>query len=182
MKLKRIVNYTVDRTGKWAGLSAAFMGMAFFALAIYYFAVHNLTACTTGEIIFCMILPLMLSFLWMLLIRTVPLKQSVIFGVLAGLVCLALIIQGFFGGSVLHNVLGAVWYLLTGAVIVLVSFGFLPYPILIFVMCLIPAVLRFFLAYGTYIAAGNYWKGLPEYSGILMLLSLACFAGMLKKK
>lgn len=182
MKLKRLVNYTVDPVGKWAGLSAAFMGLAFFSQAIYYLTVHNLTLCSTAEIIFCMILPLLVSFLWMILIRTMPLKQSVIFGVLAALVCVVLTIQGFFAGSTLQIILGTIWYILTAAVIVFVSFGFLPYRILIFAVCLLPAVLRGFVVYGTYIVSGNYWQGLPEYSGVLMLLSLACFAGMLKKE
>lgn len=181
MKLKRIVSYTVDPMSRWAGLSAALMGLGFFSQAIYYFTVHNLTLCGTGEIIFCMVLPLLVSFLWMLLVRTMPLKQPMIFGILAALVCLSLMIQGFFGGSTLQIVLGTIWYILATAVIIFVSFGYLPYRILIFAVCLLPAALRGFLAYATYIRTGDYWKGLPEYSAVMMLLALACFAGMLKK-
>lgn len=182
MKLKRTVNYTVDPAGKWAGLSAVLMGLGFFSQAIYYLTVHNLTGCSTGEIVCCFVLPLLVSLLWMLLIRTMPLRQPMIYGGLATVICLVLIMQAFFGGSTLQIVLSTLWYLLAAAVIVFVSFGFLPYRILIFAVCILPAVLRGILAYGTFIQSKNYLLGLPEYFGILALLSLACFAGMLKKE
>lgn len=182
MKLKPRVSLIVDSTGKWAALSAIMMGIAFFFRAIYYLVVHNLTACSGAEITLCFVLPLLVGLVWILLIRILPLKQPVIYGVLAAVILLLLIVQGFFGGSTLQKVVGSVWYLIAAFVVIIVSFGYYPYRTFVFAVCLLPAVLRGLLAFFGYIRPGNYWLGLPEYAGCMTLLALACFAGMLKRE
>lgn len=180
MKHKRLVQYTVDPTDKWAGICAALMGIGFFLQAIHYFAIQNFSDCSVGEVILCLILPLLSSGAWMLFLRLLPVHHGKIYGVLGALICLVLMLQGFYSGSVVRAVVGVIWYLAAGAALILVTFGYLPYKILIPPVFVLPVALRILIVLQAYVATEEYLKGMREYAGIAMLLSLACLGGILK--
>ena len=180
MKLKRLVRYQMDISGKWADLSAALMGAAFFMQALFFFLIRDISACSGGEITFRLILPLLAAAVWMQLLRVFQLRDPAVFGIVGAALCLLLAIQGFYGGNGFFAVIGLIWYLACAVAVVFVCFGYLPYRILLFVLFLSPAVLQGFVVLGKFIIPGNYWQGLPDYAVILVHISLACLSTMLR--
>ena len=182
MKRKPAVNFTMDLSGKIADLSAALMGAAFFLQAVFYLVVRPFSECSFGETLLCMILPLITAAAWLVLLRLFPLNMPRIFGILAAVVCLLLAIQGFFSGSILRALIGLLWYLLAGAAMVAVSFGFLPYRTLIPAFLLPAAAVRAVILYSSYIRPGHYLNGLPVLTGLLTVIAICCLSAMLKIK
>ena len=180
MKQGKVVTFKMEKTGKLADLSAALMGAAFFLQAVFYLVVRPFGQCSFGEMLLCMILPLVLTAAWLVLIRLFPVALPRVFGILGAAICLLLAIQGFFSGSLLRALIGLLWYLLSGAAFIAVSFGFLPYRTLIPAFMLPAAAVRALILYSSYIRPGNYLDGLVELSALLTVLALCCFSFMLK--
>lgn len=180
MKLKRMVRYRADISSKWADLSAALMGAAFFLHACYYFAARELASCSAGEIVFGLILPLVGAAAWIALLRLIPQCNVKVYAFCAAALCLIFALQGFYTDNLVMAVLAFVWYLIMAVTAIFVCFGYLPYRILLSVVMLLPAALRVLIVLGVYIFPGKYWQGLSDYAVILMLLSLTCLSGMLQ--
>ena len=179
MKLMRAVRYNLDISGKLSDLSAALMGAAFFLQALVFFITRDLSTCSTGEIVLRLILPLVAAGAWMLLLRLTPLTNPTIYGVLAGVLCILLAVQGFYG-NVLLAIVGLIWYIACGILAIFICLGYFPYRILLFFMLLVSAVLRILVALGFYIIPGNVWDGLAAYASIFVNLSLLCLPYMLR--
>ena len=180
MKLKRMVRYRADISGKWADLSAALMGAAFFLHACFYFGVRDLSACSVGELLFGLILPLLGAATWIVLLRLMPECNVTVFAFCGAAVCLIMALQGFYTDSLVIAVLALVWYLIMAVTMIFVCYGYLPYRVLLAFVVLLPAALRVLHVLGIYIFPGKYWQGLSDYAVILMLLSLTCLSGMLQ--
>ena len=180
MKLKRMVRYRTDISGKWADLSAALMGASFFLQACYYFAYRGLVSCSAGEILLGLILPLAGAAAWIVLLRLIPQCNVKVYAFCGAALCLILALQGFYTDNLIVAVLAFVWYLIMAVTVIFVCFGYLPYRILLSVVTLLPAVVRVLIVLGVYIFPGKYWHGLSDYAVILMLLSLTCLSGMLQ--
>lgn len=180
MKLKKRINYTLDPSGKIGDLSSALMGAAFFLRALYYLVVHSFTECSSGEILLCMILPLVGAAAWLVLLRLVRLDLPRVVGVCAAVICVLLAIQGFFSGSFLRALIGCIWYLLAAVAFIAISFGYLPYRTLITVFMLPAAALRAVILYASYIRLGQYTAGLGELAGLCTVISVCCLSTMLK--
>lgn len=181
MKLKRLVNYSMDFDGKWAAVSSLCMGIAFFAQAIYYFVFADLLTCGTYSLAVGLILPLLLEAAWFIMLRAVRFNSPGAFAILAALLCILLAAQSFLYGNTLRTVLAVLWYLIAAVAVIFVAGGFLPYKVIIVGAFLLPLCVRIVIWHGQYWSTGKYWQGLPEAAGILCVAGLMLFAGTLKQ-
>ena len=181
MKLKQVVTYGVDLTGKAAKLSAALMGAGFFAHALYYLLINPFTQCSFAQIIVCMALPMLVYGAWMILLRLIPLELTRVYGVLAAAACLLLAIQGFVVDGGFGAVLGLIWYLICGAGFILISFGYLPYRLLLAPAMLIPGVIRA-ISLISNIAVKAYGQAVYELSGVCVILALCLLSSMMYRR
>lgn len=181
MKLKQVVDYGMDLSGKAASVSAALMGGGFFAHALFYLIVRPFPQCAMAETVLCMALPLLVCGAWLVMLRLIPVEQSRIYGILGAAACVLLAIQGFFVAGGFASVLGLVWYLVCGAGFVVVSFGFLPYRLLLGPVMLVPAAIKA-IALLAGLFAKDYGACLYSASGLLVLLALGCLSSILYRR
>lgn len=69
---------------KWAGRAAAWMGLSFFLRMVYYFGLVNLNDVPGMELAFSVVLPLVVSVVFILMLKLPKLTHPLAAGVLAG--------------------------------------------------------------------------------------------------
>lgn len=146
MKMKQYHRYRMDFGGKWLHAYCLLCGLSFFLRVAYYFMLINPAECPTSEVIFCMILPLLLTAASMVVLKYFKLNAPGIMGIIGTLMCLSLLVGTFFGGSVIRILLAFVLYLGAGALLFLTVLGFVPthqFAVLAFFLILLIRVLFF---------------------------------------
>jgi hypothetical protein len=181
MKLKQVVDYGMDLTGKAAKLSAALMGGGFFAHALFYLVIRPFPQCGMAEKILCMVLPLVIYGAWLIMLRVIPVELSRVYGVLAACACLLLAVQGFFVTGGFGAAMGLVWYIICAAAYIFISFGFLPYRLLLGPMMLVPAAIRTISLLAN-LTSKDYGDCVYEASGLLVLLAIGCLSSILYRR
>lgn len=173
--------YHVDFSCKWISASAFFAGLAFFLLAVKYFGLENIGQKGFGEICFSLILPMLLLAVFGILLSGFKFRVTPVYGILAALYCILMIVRTFSYGSTGSTVVGIIWYLLTAALTVVTTFGYLPGKVYLMLSYLIPVLYRlYFVDVGTYFLTHDWLGFLPEASALSGLLAFSLFALCLK--
>lgn len=183
LKLKRCASYEMNLDGKGATGSAVLAGLCFFLLAVYYFGFRNLSDCGTGEVIFHLALPLVLMTAHMVCLRGIRLNLPLIYGAFGAVWCLLLIIINFSCQNGFRIPLSLIWYILTGAVLILTVCGFVPTRIACVAAFLIPLVFRLLACdIIRYFSQGKLVGFLPEAAILCGLGAFACLGGALRNQ
>lgn len=180
MKRKELVHFTLHGTGQATDLSSALMGVAMFLPVIDFVAVRGLSACGGWEIFSGLVLPLLLCGAWLVLVRLFHWADARAFGILGAAVCVLLALQLFSCGDGFRIVGGLIWYLLTGALLVLAVFGYFSIRPLLFATVFLPALLRLWMLIGACSGWNGFLRSLPDISAVCMLFALSCLPVMLK--
>ena len=123
--MKRLVRYQLNFESKWLTLSGVMMGVAFFLLALDYFALRQLQNLTLWHMMLWLILPMTLETLWCVPLRSEMWKRAEIHGVFSAMICLLLLGQTVMTGGVIPIVISSVFYVICGAAAILITFGFI---------------------------------------------------------
>lgn len=173
--------YHVDFSSKWISTSAFFAGLSFFILVAKYFGIENIKQVGFGEICFSMALPLLVLTVFGVLLRGFQFRVTPLYGILAALYCVLMIIRTFSYAGAGSTVLGLVWYLLTGALTVVTTFGFFPGKVYMMLSYVIPVIYRIcFVDIDTYFRTRDWLGFLPEAAALSGLLAFSLFALCLK--
>lgn len=176
--MKQLARYKILFDSKAIIASTALMGVAIFTQAIYFFVIRDITLVQTAELIVFLILPVVLELGWIILLRSVKLNASGVYGIVGSVVCLLLAVQIFLSGGVLQMVLGTIGYLIGCGLLLMITGGFFPYKYFGLAWFLVMAVIRY-AAFdtGRYIASGD-WAGFAlEAGNLCVLLGLSLFFG-----
>ncbi len=179
MKRQMIFEWNTD--GRCARLSGVLMGIAFFAQALDYLGLRQPSSVAVYPLLVMLILPLVLETAWCVCLRLIRLKRAEVYGIFGAVFCLLLLLQSFFYGSLLLTVLFCVLLVVSGAALVLISWGFFPWRFLGGLLLFLVAVTRIITVAGSRFVGGHDWMGLlNDLPSIGVLLALSCFFGSLK--
>ena len=142
MKLKATSLCQIRFENSWLMPSALMAGFSFFLLIAYYFGVANFTRCSAFEILFAMILPILVMVAMMVLLRGIRFPVTPVYGILAAVYSLLLVIDALSAGGILNILQALLVYLPGGAVALAVTFGFIPKPWIMALIFLVAAGLR----------------------------------------
>ena len=123
--MKQYHQYKMDFSGKWVACTALCMALSLFLSALYYLGFRNLKDIGTGELIFCLWLPLILGVAYIALMCGVRRDAPGIYGLMGAVYCV-LCILGSFTGSAGRGVLAIPAYLLCALALLIVVGGFFP--------------------------------------------------------
>lgn len=126
MNFKQYHRCRMDFTVKAAGFSGLFTGAYLFLLCVYFFFLRELSSIKAGEAVFGLILPMLLCIAYITLFRFVKWNAPGLFAIIGAAFCLILMIGALSSGNILHGVLGVVWYILCGLVLIAAAGGYLP--------------------------------------------------------
>ncbi len=165
--MKQYFRYQMDFASRWLTASTGCMGLSLFFRMVYYFGITNLADRNFVEILFSALIAAAVSVAYIFLIRLKKLNAPGVYGILGAVMCLCLLLGSILSGSVVRMLLGIVWYLLCGGVILTFAGGYLPgkTPVLAAFGVAIVCRLLFFPAAGL----GGWIKELGD------LFSLAAF-------
>ena len=99
MEMKRYRRFRMDFGGFWLNAHCILCGFAFFLRIAYYFMFVNPTLCSSSEVIFSMILPLLLCGASMVVLKYFKLNAPGTEAIIGALMCICLLI-GTLGGYV----------------------------------------------------------------------------------
>lgn len=173
-KRKRVSMYI---GGKWAKASALLMAASLFLRAVYYFGFTNFADIGFLEVVFCALIPLALSSVYVVLLYGVHRNAPGTYGLIAGAFCLLLIIWSFYTGSFIRVILSIVWYAIAGGVVLLSAAGTLQNKSLCVAVFAIPIAVRFFVFD---LGRLGVFASVSEGSALFLLASLACLPLILK--
>lgn len=141
----------MDFSGQWVNAFSILCGLSFFLRVEYYFMFVNPTLCSTAEVIFSMILPMLLCVAALVVLKFIRLNAPGVIGIIGAAMCLCLMIGTFFSGNVLRIILAVVFYLAAGGLLVLTVGGFVPtrqFSVIAFSLILLVRILFFRPAFG----------------------------------
>ena len=69
LKLSKATQCKLDMNGIWSQRAAAWMGLSFFLRVVYYFGLKNLNDVPGGELFFSVVLPLIVSVVFILVLK-----------------------------------------------------------------------------------------------------------------
>lgn len=179
MKRQKIFEWNTD--GRCARLTGVLMGIAIFAQALDYFGLREPGSVAVYPMLVMLILPLLLEMAWCVCLRLIRLKRAEVYGIFGAVFCLLLLLQSFFYAKVLLTVLFCVLLLISGSVMVLISWGFISYRFLGGLLLLLVAVARIITVATSRFVGGHDWMGLlNDLPSICVLLALSCYFVSLK--
>lgn len=143
--MKRLVHYKLRSESWWLTASGIMMGLAFFLQALDFLALRTQHSVPVWQWILFMILPMVLEGAWFVLLREKMIPRAEVPGIVGGALCLLLLIQTLFCGSLLLAILGAVVFALAAATIVLITFGYIHHRALGMLVFLAASVVRVLL-------------------------------------
>lgn len=144
MKLdfKVLVHYHIQFNHKNIVPTSALAGASFFFLCVHYFGLTNLAQCGIGEIILQMILPMLTMVGFVVLLRGIRYGVTPVYGMIGAAYCLLLVIQAFSYGNIFGAIIAMLWYILTAAVCVFTTFGYISSGIYMLIAFLVPVLFR----------------------------------------
>lgn len=125
--MKPTVVYKLRFDSKWLVWSAVMMGIAFFAQAFDFIGLRLMQGISTAHMILYMILPMLLEAAWCVLIRGNYEDRAKIGGIIGAALCLLLLVQAVICGKIVLIIFGIASCLIAGAILVLVTWGFIPH-------------------------------------------------------
>ena len=175
--MKRLVRYKLNFESKWLRFSGVMMGVAFFLQALDFFALRQLQSVQTLELLLYLIMPMVLEACWCVGLRVEKWSRAEVHGIFAALICLVLLGQAILSGGVFPIVLGVVFFLLSGAVAVLITWGFIPHRALgLLVFAATAAVQVLLFALPAYVGSG-YMSLVQQLPPACMILGMMLLFG-----
>lgn len=165
--MKQYHRYQMDFNCKAIWFSGICMGLPVFLLAFYYLYLQEIGLVPVGTQILYLWAPILLSFVYLVLMRVFRWNSAGAFAMLGAVVCLLLMIQLFPSGNVLRIILGVLGYLAGGGLLVLCALGVLPGRMIVSLVFLVILVLRFLL-----FRTANGWGWLPEIAQLCTITGL----------
>lgn len=181
MKLEKVVRYRVSLTGSVPTTAASLMGLALFLRAVYYFGTDHLAGVGIGAAIFEIALPMLLWGCFAFLLRGIGLEQPEVYGMLAAVYCILLMILSFSSGNIFRCILAVLWYTAAAAAILGTTFGYISneyIPMLAFGVPILYRILMFDL--WDYLIPLKLVEFLPEASVLCGLAGIFYFSKCLK--
>lgn len=181
--MKRQVRYQLNFESKWLTLSGVMMGVAFFLQALYFFALRQLHDISLWNKLLWLILPMSMEALWCIPLRSELWKRAEVHGIFAAMSCLVLLGQAILTGGVFPIILGAAFYAIGGAAVVLITFGFIPHRALgMLVFGAIAAMWVLVFALPAYLDAPTYVTLISQIPSGCLILALTFFFGGIRIK
>lgn len=177
-----IHKYRMDPDGKYHLAATALMGLAFFLRTAYYFGFTRPESIGGFEMAMFLILPMALELAFMVMIRGVKLNLPKVYGIMAAVFCAVLVVQGIMIGGVLRIVLCIIGYVICGAALVGVGWGFLSKSLGVtaLVLTFVVRLLAFDLKLLTGLRLVAFMR---EAAGLCVILAMAFLcAGLAEKK
>lgn len=180
--MKRLVTYKFYPSSKWAVLSGVLMGLALFARTLNFLGLRTVSDVPFFQLLTMLILPLVTEAVWCVCLRLIRLERAAVYGILGAIACLLLLVQSFFLGNGLLALLFATLLLISGAALVMVSWGWIPRRGLGFLILFVVTLVRIFVVYLQRCRSGYDWMGmLTDLPAVCELLAMTCYFGSLKK-
>ncbi len=126
MQIKQMVRYRIRHDSGWMTAAAFFAGLSIFAIALYYFALCDISAISVGTWILHVILPLLWYVAFAVLLKVVRLDMPIVYCGMAAIYCLLMMIWGFQYPTILGGILGLIFFLLCAGALVVTALGILP--------------------------------------------------------
>lgn len=174
LKMGRQEQFKVDFSGKYVASSCTLVGVALFLRVVYFSLIKPISACSDWMLTVAFWLPLLVEIAWILLMRVMKPRTIDFYGLFAAILCVIMIFQCYYFGSILLALLLTLFYLLSGVLLLAVCSGWLPYRRL--------AVMALCVAAGIDLLAGLREKDILAFSTACSTAAMAVFAGGLKKK
>ena len=142
MELRKVVTYKIPFRSKsilWCGI---FLALSVFLRCLHYFIPCDFTQINSGEWIFKIILPILLCAAYGVLIRIVKLRAPGIYGILAAVLTLTMLIGDFFDCNLLQIILSAITLIILSFLLLATYGGYIPYRSICACATLIVCLLR----------------------------------------
>ena len=176
MELKRRAQYRTPFHSKTVTWCCAMMGLSVFLRFWFYFMPYDPAAVNTGVWILRIILPALLCFSFGILLRVVHLRVPGIYGILAAVLCLLLMLWDILDGSILEIVLSIILMLALGVSLVATAGGYIPTRSVSCFLLILSICLRLFLGNDSL----TFHSWLDRISELSILVSLLFFTVSLK--
>ncbi len=177
MLLKKNRWIRIDYEGKWARNGLLLMAASLFLMVVYYFGLVNMGDLGFLQIIFSVILPLLLTIVYLVFLHFLKWNAPIIYGLAGAAFCVLLAVNSLFYGDFLRVVLSAVGYTIAAGVLVLHVSGSLRNTSLCIAVFVIPAMVRVIVFDLGRIDLAEIFR---EGSVLCLLGALACIPLMLK--
>lgn len=175
--LNQMVRFRVYFEGKGASSAAVMLGAAVFLRIVYYFGFGYFSEAGASGLILNVILPVLLCGGAAVLLKGLRFGMLRVYGILASIYSILMMVWTFDPESIFHFVLAVVWYLVTIAVVWATVEGYLANRVVMQLAFLLPVLYRFFFFdLGTYITAFKLVEFLPEASNLCGLLAWSSFS------
>ncbi len=169
--MKQTYRFQMDFKGRWAGISAFFMGFSFFFRVVHYFGLRDLSTVPFSEVLLFLILPLLLCLAYTIFLSVLRSNTPGFYGLMGAALCILLMIWNFSTVGTLRAVLGVIAYLGAAFLLVVVTGGFFPVKIAPTALLLICVLVRLCCIRLKAMGAVMFFR---EVSVIGMLISLTC--------
>lgn len=169
MKLKQFVRYEMNFTGFAANVCAGSIGLSFFLRILYYFGLVNLKDIGAGETFFFLILPLLVSCVFIILFRVVKWNAPGFYAILGAAICLILLVLNFSSGDVLLIILSLVLYPVAAVALLGTAGGYFPNKLPVVAAFALILTFRLFLNTFELTEITDY---VPELADVAMIISL----------
>ena len=118
--------YKLDYSSPVLQRAVVLIGWAMFLRIAYFFAFTKLEEAGVFRICFGLILPLLTEAAFLVLIRGVRMKNTWLYCVMAGIMCLWMLIQSFGSGDVLRTIVEILLCMLCTAAPLMLFYGYIP--------------------------------------------------------
>lgn len=177
MEARQRKRVSMDVNGKWAKASASLMAVSLFLRAVYYLGIINFADIGFLGVIFCALVPLILSSMYVVLLYGLHRNVPGTYGLIGAAFCVLLIIWSFYTGSFIRVILSIVWYAITAGIIIFSTGGSMKNKSLFVAAFTIPIVVRFVVFD---IGRLGIFDSVAEGSVLFLLASFACLPMTLK--
>ena len=111
---------------KWLRMSAGFMAVSCFLLIVYYLGISNLADIGLVEQILNLWLPVIIGSAFIAMTQMLRLNTPGLYAIIGAALCVMLICSLFVAGGIVRIILGTIWYILCGLVLLMAAGGYLP--------------------------------------------------------
>ncbi len=177
MEARQRKRVSMDVNGKWAKASASLMAVSLFLRAVYYLGIKNFADIGFFGFLFCALVPLALSSMYVVLMYGVHRNAPGTYGLIAAAFCVLLIIWSFYTGSFIRIILALAWYAIAAGIVIFSTAGTLRNKSLFVATFAIPIVVRFFVFD---LGRLGIFDSVAEGSVLFLLASFACLPMTLK--
>lgn len=172
----------MDCDGRGHVFFTAFMGAAFFLRMAYYFGLTRPEEAGAWSLIAFLILPALLEAGYIVMVRGLKLEMLNVYGIMGAVCCLLLMLQAFTVGGVARIILAIPAYLLCGAAVFGVCWGYLHKSLGITVLAVTVGIRLFVFDVMDYILTLRIIPFIREAAGLCVLAALICLLAGLKEK